>query len=193
MASQAGSNVSRPSAGTALCCAHRAAALAALGLASAVRSTEPLKGLGPSGDDRCCTRPRNALTRCGHEERGFPSGSGFAWALRFYGPAGPRSRRAPREQPGTGRRLAPPLQSPTCCARACCDSCGGRSCLADADFLAACNEQATTLARAHALFPHGRRARARGFTAVVRACARKRGIRHPPTGQGSAQAVAALA
>ena len=128
----AGGNVSRPSAGTALYCAPRAAALAALGLASAVRSTEPLKGLGPSGDDAdaFCRAPR--LRAAAMMSGAFPAARASPGPCVFDGPAGPRSRRAPREQPGTGRRLAPPPQSPTCCARACCGSCGGRSCFADA-------------------------------------------------------------
>jgi len=110
----AGGNVSRPSAGTALYCAPRAAALAALGLASAVRSTEPLKGLGPSGDDAdaFCRAPR--LRAAAMMSGAFPAARASPGPCVFDGPAGPRSRRAPREQPGTGRRLAPPPQSPTC-------------------------------------------------------------------------------
>lgn len=52
MEGHAGGNVSRPSAGTALYFATRAAAPAVPGIAFAARSTEPLKGLGPSGYDR---------------------------------------------------------------------------------------------------------------------------------------------
>ena len=42
-------------------------------------------------------------------------------------------------------------------------------------------------------FPYQEGVRGRSFPTVMRAAARRRVIRHPPPGQGSAQAVAALA
>ena len=62
----------------------------------------------------------------------FPAARASPGLCVFDGPAGPRSRRAPREQPGTGRRLPPPPRSPTCFARAWW-LLRGRFCFADAD------------------------------------------------------------
>jgi len=53
--------------------------------------------------------PRTALSRCGHDERGFSSGSGFARALRFFWP------RRPSVPPRAAREAG---DRPTTCAAA---------------------------------------------------------------------------